>query len=364
MIEVKNLTKRYGKNTVVNNLNFKIESGKIYGFLGPNGAGKSTTMNMLTGCLAASEGEIRINGHDIYEEPIEAKKVIGYLPEQPPLYGDMTPFEYLSFVAEAKGISANERLDAVVDVMVKTGIEDMRHRLIKNLSKGYKQRVGIAQAMLGDPELIILDEPTVGLDPKQITEIRGLISELGETKTVILSSHILAEISAVCDHVMIISNGKLVASGAIEDIKNEYSDSNTLLVTIRDEGTNVATSERILGGTDGVEAYERSDDKAEGAVTFTVRLGEDERIGDKIFFAFAEAGVPIVKLTDSALTLEEIFLKLTDEAYSEDEPEDEVAMVLDAADGDTPIAPEDTDDGKSTIFSTPETEADKKEDEE
>ena len=215
MIEVTDLTKRYGDHLAVDHLSFKVEKGQIYGFLGPNGAGKSTTMNIITGYLAASGGTVTIDGHDVQQEPEEAKKCVGYLPEMPPLYLDMTVEEYLRFAAELKKVPRAERMGQVEQVMEMTRITDMRGRLIKNLSKGYRQRVGLAQALLGSPEVLILDEPSVGLDPKQIIEIRDLIRELGKSHTIILSSHILSEVSAVCDHVMIISHGRLVASDSL-----------------------------------------------------------------------------------------------------------------------------------------------------
>jgi len=211
LIEVKNLSKNYGPVPAVKDLSFTVKEGAIYGFLGPNGAGKSTTMNMITGCLAPTAGVVTVNGHDIIDEAVEAKKCIGYLPEIPPLYPDMTPFEYLEFVGMAKGLRGEELYDDLEYCMEKTGILDVADRLIKNLSKGYKQRVGIAQAIVGDPGVVILDEPTVGLDPLQIIEIRSLIRELGEEHTVIISSHILQEIEAVCDHVIMISKGRIVA---------------------------------------------------------------------------------------------------------------------------------------------------------
>ncbi|MBQ4066333.1 MAG: ABC transporter ATP-binding protein [Clostridia bacterium] len=222
MIEVKNLSKKYGPIPAVKDISFKVDQGAVYGFLGPNGAGKSTTMNMICGCLAPTQGSITVNGFDIIGDAVEAKRCIGYLPEQPPLYMDMTPFEYLEFVALAKGLRKEELYDELEFVMEKTGIADVADRLIRNLSKGYKQRVGIAQAIVGDPDIIILDEPTVGLDPLQIIEIRSLIKELGEEHTVILSSHILQEIEAVCDHVIMISKGRIVADESFEALtKNE-----------------------------------------------------------------------------------------------------------------------------------------------
>ena len=228
MIEVKNLKKNYGSFKALHGISFNVERGHVYGFLGPNGAGKSTTMNIISGCLAASEGTVTINGHDIFRDPIAAKKCIGYLPEIPPLYPDMKVMEYLEFVGRAKGVSSSELYSQIDEVIDLTGLGGVHTRLIKNLSKGYKQRVGIAQAMLGNPEVIILDEPTVGLDPIQIIEIRSLIRSLSETHTVILSSHILSEVSAVCDRIMIISGGRLVANDTIEGLERKYSSEVTL----------------------------------------------------------------------------------------------------------------------------------------
>lgn len=233
MIEVKDLVKRYSKNTAVDHLNFHVQKGQIYGFLGPNGAGKSTTMNMMTGYLAPTEGQILINGYDIAEEPMEARKCIGYLPEIPPLYPDMTVLEYLRFAAELKQVPKNERSTEIERVMDETRIKDMENRLIRHLSKGYKQRVGLAQALLGDPEVLILDEPMVGLDPKQIIEIRELIRGLGQKHTVILSSHILSEISSICDHVLIISNGKLVASDTPENLGSYMKHTDAMELQVR-----------------------------------------------------------------------------------------------------------------------------------
>lgn len=223
MIEIKNLVKKYGNHVAVDDISFTLEPGKIYGFLGPNGAGKSTTMNMITGYIGNTSGSIVINGHDIFSEPEEAKACIGYLPELPPLYMDMLVMEYLQFVAELKKIPKEEQEEAILAAIEMTKLEDVAQRMIKNLSKGYKQRVGLAQAILGFPEIIILDEPTVGLDPVQIIEIRELIKELGKEHTVILSSHILSEIQAVCDYVFIISKGKLVASDTTENLLTNMS---------------------------------------------------------------------------------------------------------------------------------------------
>ena len=308
MIEVRNLTKKYGDHLAVNDLSFTIEKGKIYGLLGPNGAGKSTTMNIITGCLAATSGSVLIDGHDIFENPIEAKRHIGYLPEQPPLYTDMTAAEYLDFVAHAKGVPFDPALRQVKEVMQLTGIEDVSDRLMKNLSKGYRQRVGIAQAMLGDPDVIILDEPTVGLDPKQIIEIRDLIKKLGTIKTVILSSHILAEISAVCDHVMIISHGRLVADDSIENLEDSVNRANDLTIKVRGKAADVRA---VLSGIKGIISAECTE---EGGVTSAMLKTEKNRdVRDDIFFAFAERHMPVIEMVYRVLTLEDIFLALTDE---------------------------------------------------
>lgn len=327
MIQVRNLTKKYGSNTVVKGLTFTIESGKIYGFLGPNGAGKTTTLNMLTGCLAPTEGEIIINGHDIFEEPEEAKRSIGYLPEQPPLYLDMTPYEYLCFVAEAKGIDQAEIYDAVRSVMEETHILEMAGRLIKNLSKGYRQRVGIAQAMLGNPDLIILDEPTVGLDPKQIIEIRDLISKLGENHTVLLSSHILAEVSAICDYVMIISQGKLVAADTLENIRRSRIKENSVAITARAPQETVSA---ILDKIDGIVKYVLTAvPGAEGVWDAVIDVDEGVDIRERLFEEFASAGAPLRRLSSAEPSLEEVFLQLT----SEDEAPGDIDAVDTVLDG-------------------------------
>lgn len=253
VIEVSGLTKRYGKNTAVDHLSFRVKKGQIYGFLGPNGAGKTTTMNMLTGYLAPTEGQIRIDGHDISEEPVEARRCIGYLPEIPPLYLDMTPLEYLRFTAELKGVAKEKRESEVERVMEKTQIQDMQERLIRHLSKGYRQRVGLAQALLGDPEVLILDEPMVGLDPKQIIEIRELIRSLGKKHTVILSSHILSEITSICDHVMIISHGKLAASDTPENLSHYMKNSDVCELKIRGSREACDQARELLKRVKGLE---------------------------------------------------------------------------------------------------------------
>ena len=316
LIEVKNITKKYGDRVAVKELSFSIEPGKIYGFLGPNGAGKSTTMNIITGTLAATSGTVLINGHDIYEDPIEAKKCIGYLPEIPPLYGDMTPKEFLTFVAEAKRVDYEKISRRIREVMELTGLMEVSGRLIRNLSKGYRQRVGIAQAMVGNPDIIILDEPTVGLDPLQIIEIRSLIKKLGETKTVILSSHILAEIAEICDHVMIISHGRLVADDTIENLKATVDSSDNLKLSVRGAKEKALAA---LEGTDGIIGI--SGDTADNGITdLTLRIAKGADPRDDIFFRLADARLPITGLELEKVTLESIFLALTadDPADSDD----------------------------------------------
>lgn len=309
MIEVTELTKRYGDHTAVDHLSFRVEKGQIYGFLGPNGAGKSTTMNMITGYLAPSEGTVTIDGRDIQKEPEEAKRLVGYLPEIPPLYTEMTVEEYLLFAAELKKVAAKERKTQVKKVMEMTGITDVQGRLIRNLSKGYRQRVGMAQAILGDPEVLILDEPSVGLDPKQIIEIRDLIRKLGESHTVILSSHILSEVSAICDHIMIIAHGKLVASDSPEGLQRLMTGSSELELTVKGEQTEAAALLERLSGVTAVEALNTTE---KGFAKFKILTEEEKDIREDIFYAMAEARLPIMELIHSEKSLEDIFLELTE----------------------------------------------------
>lgn len=308
MIEVKNLVKQYGDHLAVNNLSFKIEKGKIYGFLGPNGAGKSTTMNIITGYLAATEGQVIVNGHDIYEEPEEAKKCIGYLPEIPPLYMDMTPREYLEFSADLKKVPKSERREQFKDIAKLTGIEDVMDRLIKNLSKGYKQRVGLAQAILGYPEIIILDEPTVGLDPKQIVEIRDVIKGLSKKHTVILSTHIMQEVNAVCDEVIIIAHGQLVAQDTPNNLGKHVSGSNTIEIKSLAPDYKVRA---ILNKMKDVTTFEVHDDSEEGCVRALVSTGVEKDLREELFYAFAVAKCPIVGMSYSNTSLEDVFIKVT-----------------------------------------------------
>ena len=320
MIEVNNLVKRYGDHTAVDHLSFKIEKGKIYGFLGPNGAGKSTTMNMITGYIASTEGTVTIDGHDILDEPEQAKKCIGYLPEMPPLYFDMTVLEYMNFVADLKKIPKDKKKSMVAEVMEMVKITDMKNRLIKNLSKGYRQRVGLAQAILGYPEVIILDEPTVGLDPKQIIEIRDLIKSLKEKHTVILSSHILSEVSAVCDYVLIISHGKLVASDTPENLGKLAEGSNTLNLIVKGEKDKICTT---LEQIEGVKNVTVADAKEEHEWNVNISTNEDRDVREEVFFKMADAKCPILEMQSRKVSLEEIFLELTEDDKKTDKKEGE-----------------------------------------
>ena len=313
MIEVKHLTKLYGEHTAVSDLSFTIEDGRIYGFLGPNGAGKSTTMNIMTGCLAATSGDVSIDGHDIFEDAGEAKKLIGYLPEQPPLYIDSTPREYLQFVAEAKRVAKSDIKRQIAQVMEVTQITDVADRLIRNLSKGYRQRVGIAQALLGNPKVIILDEPTVGLDPKQIVEIRELIKSLGREHTVVLSSHILSEVQAVCDTVLIISKGRLVACDTLENLEKLFAGKARIeLDTDADKALELAST---LHGVTKIDVQPH--DKG---CRLTIELSSDDTgsVCRELSLRFAGAGHAILQMTTAKASLEDIFIELTDGEKEDD----------------------------------------------
>lgn len=319
MIEVQHLTKDFGNHIAVSDLNFTIPNGQIYGLLGPNGAGKSTTMNMLTGCLAATEGEIRIDGYDIFEDAGKAKSRIGYLPEQPPLYLDCTPTEYLTFVARAKKVPEKEIGVHIREIMEKTGVEEVADRLLKNLSKGYKQRVGIAQALVGDPEIIILDEPTSGLDPQQIIEIRDLVRRLGDDHTVILSSHILSEVEALCDTVMIISHGKLVACDTPSNLANMFQGTTTIRLIVDAAGEQVSEILKSVEGLTKVETVQEKDGRT--SVCVESESSEGDELSKKIFFAFSQAGTPVLQMTMDHVDLEDIFVELTEEHSEQTEAE-------------------------------------------
>lgn len=333
MIEVKNLVKKYGNHIAVDHLNFTIEEGHVYGFLGPNGAGKSTTMNIMTGYLGATEGEVLINGHDILKEPEEAKKQIGYLPELPPLYMEMTVREYLEFVAELKGIAKNKREESINEVEKMVKIWEVENRLIRNLSKGYRQRVGLAQAVLGFPKIIILDEPSVGLDPKQIIEIRELIRQLAKKHTVILSSHILAEVREVCDYILIISKGKLVASDTPENLERNLGDSDLIEIETKASPDEVR---RILETVDGIRSI--STKHLENGITWAqIQEKKNTDVREKVFQAFAQNHQPLLKLNPLQVSLEDVFMELTQsdraaEEYAEKAKKKETEDMKDAGD--------------------------------
>ena len=312
MISVKHLTKYYGEHLAVDDISFEISEGHVYGFLGPNGAGKSTTMNIITGCLSATDGTVLIDGHDIFEEPDEAKKLIGYLPEHPPLYMNESPLEYLKFVGEAKGLRGSQLITQVNEVIEKTGISNVKNRRISALSKGYKQRVGIAQALLGNPKVIILDEPTVGLDPIQIIEIRDLITELGKTHTVIFSSHILSEVQEVCDQIVMIARGKLVAFGEPEELQKQLLAPNEIVLT-----TNAANGEikDLLTSVEQITEIEAEDTESEFTVAHIKSAHDDiYDLSASVFRAFAASEKVIYEMTLKKGNLEDIFIELSETA--------------------------------------------------
>jgi ABC-2 type transport system ATP-binding protein len=320
LIEVKNLTKKYGNHTAVNDLSFCVEKGMIYGFLGPNGAGKSTTMNIMTGYIAATGGSVRINGYDILKEPKKAKRCIGYLPELPPVYPDMTVWEYLNFAAELKQVRKPERMGQLERIMEQTKISDVKDRLIKNLSKGYRQRVGLAQAIIGYPEVIILDEPMAGLDPKQIIEIRTLIRELAQDHTVILSSHILSEVSAVCDHILIISKGKLAASDTPQGLMTLMKGGMQLELCVC--GTQEKLCE-IINNIRDIDSYQIERGKNEDQCHAVIRTRAEADIRKELFYRLASADMPIMQLGISEKSLEDVFLELTGETLQSKDNESE-----------------------------------------
>lgn len=310
MITVEHLTKRYGNFTAVDDISFTIKDGHIYGFLGPNGAGKSTTMNIMTGCLSATSGEVKINGYDIFEDGREAKKLIGYLPEIPPLYMEETPLEYLEFVASAKGIAKKDIPQEIRRVVHETHIEEMTNRLIKHLSKGYRQRVGIAQALLGNPQYIILDEPTVGLDPLQIIEIRDLICELGVKHTVILSSHILSEVQTMCESVLIIAHGKLVAFDTPERLEKALTQTNK--VELSTEASEKEVWEILSDISEVTSLVIKEAESGLTGVSLTLDASDPVGVCRRIFFAFAHAQRAVIQMTPVKADLEDIFIELTE----------------------------------------------------
>ena len=308
MIQVEHLTKWYGSNQAVKDLSFEIGDRGVYGFLGPNGAGKSTTLNMLTGCLSPTEGKITVGGFDILEEPKKAKKRIGYLPEQPPVYMQESPWEYLHFVGEAKGLRGEELETQVSDALAKTGTEDVKHKRIGALSKGYRQRVGIAQALLGDPQVVILDEPTVGLDPIQILDIRNLIRELGRDRCVIFSSHILSEVQTVCDSVLMIARGRLVAFDTPENLEKQLRSAQQIRLTARAGEEKLREIVQTVAGSSIVSASADAD----GYTSLTLSGSGGYGLTEKVFGAFAQANVPLAELRIAGADLEDVFLELAE----------------------------------------------------
>ena len=308
MIQVEHLTKWYGSNQAVKDLSFEIGDKGVYGFLGPNGAGKSTTLNMLTGCLSPTEGKITVGGFDILEEPKKAKKRIGYLPEQPPVYMQESPWEYLHFVGEAKGLKEKELETQVSDALAKTGTEDVKHKRIGALSKGYRQRVGIAQALLGDPQVVILAEPTVGLDPIQILDIRNLIRELGRDRCVIFSSHILSEVQTVCDSVLMIARGRLVAFDTPENLEKQLRSAQQIRLTARAGEEKLREIAETVAGSSVLSASADAD----GYTSLTLSGSGGYGLTEKLFGAFAQANVPLAELRIARADLEDVFLELAE----------------------------------------------------
>lgn len=308
LIEVINLVKRYGDHIAVDNLSFTVDKGQILGFLGPNGAGKSTTMNIITGYISATEGSVKVNGLDVFEEPEEVKKMIGYLPEIPPLYPDMTVKEYLNFVADIKKVDRSKKKKMIENIMESTMIKNMENRLIKHLSKGYRQRVGLAQAIMGYPPLIILDEPTVGLDPKQIIEIRELIKKLAKNHTVILSSHIMQEVSAVCDTVLIIDKGKMVLIDKTENLSSRLGATGCIKLTVKGNRNKIMEA---INKVSQITSIDEHGTEVNGVYDYTLYTDENVDIREDLFYAMSNAKCPILEMYSVKMSLEDIFLKVT-----------------------------------------------------
>lgn len=307
MIELKNVTKKYGKFKAVDNISFSVKEGEIIGLLGPNGAGKSTTMNMITGFIEQAEGEIIINGYDITKKPKKAKKSIGYMPEGVPLYTDLTVKEFVTYMAEIKQVNRKERKEKVEKIIEKTGLKDVEKKLIRNLSRGYKQRVSMAGALVGEPKILILDEPTVGLDPKQITEIRNMIKELGKTHTVILSSHILSEVSQICNKVIIINKGKIVAIDTPENLENKVNNKNCVYVTVEDKDNKIETVKNRIKEIKSLELTQENED---GTKQYIIEAEGEIDLRKIIFNEFAKENITIFEMKKADTTLEEAFMKL------------------------------------------------------
>lgn len=307
MIEVKNITKKYGNFTAVDNINFKIEEGEIIGLLGPNGAGKSTTMNMITGYIEPTEGEIIVNGYDISKKPKKAKAQIGYMPEGVPLYSDLTVKEFVTYMAELKKVDRKTRKEKVEKIIEQTGLKDVEKKLTRNLSRGYKQRVSMAGALVGEPKILILDEPTVGLDPKQITEIRALIKELGKTHTVILSSHILSEVSQICNKVIIINKGKIVAIDTPENLEKKIESNNTTYVTVEDTENKMETIKEKIPEIKEIKLIKENED---GTKQYVLESEKDVDLRKIVFNEFAKENITIFEMKKADTTLEDAFMKL------------------------------------------------------
>lgn len=307
MIEVKNVVKKYGDFTVVENINFNIKEGEIVGLLGPNGAGKSTTMNMLTGFIEPTEGEIIINGYDITKKSQKAKKQIGYMPEGVPLYNDLTVKEFVSYMADLKMISKRDKKENIRKVIEQTNLSDVQNKLIRNLSRGYKQRVSMAGALVGAPKILILDEPTVGLDPKQITEIRTLIKSLGKSHTIILSSHILSEVSQICEKVIIINKGKIIAIASPKELEEKVKNENSVQVTIEEKEKDI---EKITKSIKGVKQIKFVKDNEDGTKEYLIISEENTDIRKEIFEKYAKEDITIYELKKQEATLEDAFMKL------------------------------------------------------
>ena len=317
MIEVKNVTKKYGSTIAVNNVSFDVKDGEVVGFLGPNGAGKSTTMNMITGFIEPTSGQIIVNGNDILKKPRKAKKEIGYMPETVPLYYELTPKEFVSYMAELKLVKRNERKQEVQKVLKETGLEDVQNKLIRNLSRGYKQRVSMAGALVGNPDVIILDEPTVGLDPKQITEIRNLIKELGKKHTVILSSHILSEVSQICERVIIINKGKVVAIDTPENLEKSTKEKNGISLIVEDQKNNMSKLKEIIKEIDSIDFVKDNED---GTKQYIITYSADIDLRKKLFEVLPKQEIVIFELKKTETTLEDAFMKLINTS-KEDESE-------------------------------------------
>lgn len=307
MIEVKNVTKKYGKAVAVENISFSIEDGEIVGLLGPNGAGKSTTMNILTGYIEQTSGEVTVEGYNTLKKPQKAKEQIGYMPEGVPLYTDLTVKEFVTYMAELKRVNKKERKARVEDVLKKTGLKEVENKLTKNLSRGYKQRVSMAGALVGNAKILILDEPTVGLDPKQITEIRSLIKELGKTHTVILSSHILSEVSQICNKVIIINKGKIIAIDTPENLENKVNKENCVYVTVEDTENKIFNMKDKISEIEKIELVQENED---GTKQYLIETQKDVDIRKKIFSEFAKENITIFEMKKADTTLEDAFMKL------------------------------------------------------